>query len=282
MNSRLLKGWASAYVAFVLLTVTADLFAQQDKAAGWETEADTLMAHEDYEGALRLYNRILGGRSDKQSSSKILYKRAVCLYSLGHLEAALADVNHFIESFPAVPQAELLRAFIYRAQDDAEGQLRSLRQLLRSDPLNVELIKWEASLLIHKDEYDSARDKLNYAQMLTSDAEIELYLGITYYYTDDPDSALRHFDQALQLKPDFLTALLYAGSLCLEQSAYKLALTYLDPAYSLEPGNLSVLYYRGVALAELDRLEEGCRLLSKAFYGGEDDAAGYLKSYCFK
>jgi tetratricopeptide (TPR) repeat protein len=263
--------------------VVTNLSAQNDKVAKWESEADTLMAHEDYQAALKLFNRIIDGTkpSDLQSS-QLLYKRAVCLYSLDHFSAALTDVNQFIHHFPAFPQAKLLRAFIYRELGNTEGQLKSLDELLKLNPLNVELIKWQASLLIQEDQYDSAREKLNYAHSLKNDAEIELYLGVTYYYTDDPDSALSHFDNALQIKPDYLSALLYAGSLCLEESAYQLALSYLNSARSIDPENLSVLFYSGIALTELDRQKEGCRLLSKAFYGGEDDAAGYLKSYCFK
>ena len=38
---------------------------------------------------------------------------------------------------------------------------------------------------------------------------------------------------------------------------------------------------KGVALVELEKLDEGCRCLNKSFYSGYDEADGYLKEYCY-
>ncbi|HCR53096.1 MAG TPA: hypothetical protein DIW27_01675, partial [Cytophagales bacterium] len=56
---------------------------------------------------------------------------------------------------------------------------------------------------------------------------------------------------------------------------------YLNMALRLDPENLNAQFYKGIALLELDREEEGCRLLAKAFYAGEDDAGDYLKEKCY-
>jgi hypothetical protein len=67
----------------------------------------------------------------------------------------------------------------------------------------------------------------------------------------------------------------------LQEEKFDLALKYLELALRLEPGNRAALFYKGVSLVELKRTDEGCRCLQRAFNAGEDDAADYLKEYCF-
>ena len=267
----------------ILVASSLTVRAQGDKIDSWKAEADSLMQQEKFEEALKLYDRIISSaRQADPRGAEARYKRVICLYSLGNLDDALKEVNSFIEQTPDFPQARLLRAYIYRELGNTQGQLRDINHLLTNNPLNADLIKWKSYLLIQKEEYDSARAQLQNAGILQNDPEIELYLGMTYYYAEDADSALIHFDKAIEMRPDFFSALLYSASICLDQEAYELALRYLDKAALLDPANLSVLFYKGIALTELGQLDEGCRYLSRAFYEGEEDAAGFLEQNCFK
>jgi tetratricopeptide (TPR) repeat protein len=257
--------------------------AQEDKIQAWSTEADTLMQREEFEGALRLYDKILDAVSkDDPRYKQAQYNRIVCLYGLGDNETALQEINRFIEETPEFPQARLLRAFIYREMGNIEDQLKDVSDLADRNPLNIELLKWQAYILIQLEKYDSAKTQLKFAATLKDDAETALYLGMVYYFSDDPDSALYHFDRALDLKPDTFPALMYASAVCLDESAYELALTYLDKAALLDPDNISIMFYKGIALTEIGRREEGCRYLSKAFYAGEDAAGDYLEHNCYQ
>lgn len=271
------------FLVTVLVASSFALYAQNDKIGVWQAEADSLMQQEKFEAALKLYDRVISSAAKGDPlAEEARYKRAVCLYSLGNSGDALEAVNSFIERSPSFPQARLLRAFIYREMDDIQGQLKDIKALLAINPLNVDLIKWQSYLLIQQEEYDSAKAQLRYAGLLQDDPEIELYLGMTYYYSEDADSALMHFDKAIDMRPGFFSALLYAASLCLDEEAYELALTYLNKAELLDPSHLSVLFYKGIALTESGQRDEGCRYLSQAFYQGEDDAAGFLEQNCFK
>lgn len=277
-----MRQWGIVLGVMALL-VAFNVHAQEDKVQTWLAQADTLMQHEDFEDAIKLYDKILQTASkDSPIRKQAQYNRIVCLYSLDELKKALEEVNQFIEETPEFPQARLLRAFIYRDMDNTEGQLRDISALVRLNPLNVDLIKWQSYLLIQEEKYDSARTQLKFAAGLRNDAEIETYLGMTYYYSDDPDSAILHFDKAIDMKPDAFPALMYASAVCLDQSAYELALNYLDKASLLDPNNLSVMFYKGIALTEIGKRDEGCRYLSKAFYGGEDAAGDYLQYKCFR
>lgn len=277
-----MRQWGIVLGVMALLVVF-NVHAQEDKVQTYLAQADTLMQHEDFEAAIKLYDKILQTASkDSPIRKQAQYNRIVCLYSLDELKKALEEVNQFIEETPEFPQARLLRAFIYRDMDNTEGQLRDISALVRLNPLNVDLIKWQSYLLIQEEKYDSARTQLKFAAGLRNDAEIETYLGMTYYYSDDPDSAILHFDKAIDMKPDAFPALMYASAVCLDQSAYELALNYLDKASLLDPNNLSVMFYKGIALTEIGKRDEGCRYLSKAFYGGEDAAGDYLQYKCFR
>lgn len=257
-----------------------EVYAQEWKA--WETAADSLVQAEKYHEAIKLYTRVIESAREKTDAVyDVLYKRAVCYYSAGEPEAALQDVNTFLEAYPSVGQAIMLQAFVYKELDDVEGQLASLDKLVDLQPFNTDLLKWQASLLLEKEEYEAAQKKLKLARLYKKDPETELYLGLSHYYLDQADSALLYFDEAIALDADYFAAYLYAGLLCVDEAAYALALIYLDKAQAIDDTNLALQFYKGVALVELDRKEEGCRYLSRAFYGGLDDAGDYLAEYCF-
>ena len=79
----------------------------------------------------------------------------------------------------------------------------------------------------------------------------------------------------------FAPAYLYGGTFALEEENFELALKYLDVALRLDPENVAALFYKGVALVELKKEKEGCSCLNEAFMAGQDDAADYLKQYCY-
>nr|HPI79393.1 hypothetical protein [Cyclobacteriaceae bacterium] len=102
-----------------------------------------------------------------------------------------------------------------------------------------------------------------------------------YYNLEQVDSAFVSINKAIELEPTYLPAYLYGGSFGLQEGNNELALKYLEVALRLDPENLNALFYKGIALLELDRVDEGCSLLAKAFYAGEDDAGDYLKEKCY-
>lgn len=264
------------------LGFVSSVSAQTEHWRSLEATADTLMAHEDAAGALAPYSQIIDITQLKEPQAyPVLYKRAVCYYGLGQLDNALKDVNQFRQQYPDFEQAKLLRAIIFRDQGKAQEQVDALSEILKADPQNVDMLKWRASAYLETEKNLEARHDLFAAQKIQNDPEIELYIGLSYYYDDKPDSAITYFDNSIALDKNFVTPYLYAGSLCLDQEAYDLALTYLNKAQRLEPDNVTLQFYKGIAYAEKKNLSQGCRLLKKAFDNGIDDAADYLKEYCY-
>jgi tetratricopeptide (TPR) repeat protein len=273
-----------SFVAILLLVSVLGVHAQTSSAK-WkvlEIEGDTLLNREDFKGALELYNKAIELSKLKDNESKaLLFKRAICYYSLGDFQKALDDLGVFIPLYPDFPRAKLLRTFIHRELGDTEAQLVDINELLELNPTNPDLLKWRASLYLEMDKFADAKNELLGIQKLTNDEEIETQLGFSYYSLDQPDSALLHFESALSINGGYVPAYLYTSSLCLEQEAYEMALTYIDLGLRLDPKNPSFVFYKGIALVETEKVEEGCRLLSKVFYEGFDQAGDYLKQYCY-
>jgi len=272
------------WIGILFLFFSIGLLAQTKPSKVQVAEAlgDTLFNNEDFVGALKQYNKVAKTTKLKTTDQrKILYKRAVCYFYLGEFDKALADLKIFIPENQDLPRARILRAFIYRELGEPDKQLEDLNAVLEWDAMNIDLLKWRAGLLVELGENEEALAELKTIRRFGTDEEVELYIGLSHYALENPDSALYHFDQAILLNGGYLPAYQYAGSVCLEQEAYALALTYIDLALRLDAQNIELLFYKGIALVELGRKDEGCRLLNRAFYKGIDDAGGYLEEYCF-
>lgn len=269
-------------IIFFLLNVGVG-FAQNPKWATWETEADTLMSQEDFAGAIKLYSKIVDESKLKDRTAyRALYKRSVAYYSSGDFQKSIQDMNKFIPEFPQSHQAHILRALSYRELNDIDNQLIDLEAALELSGGDPQLIKWRAGLLMEKNKYTLAKTDLLLVRAIQDDPEVEMNLAFTYYSLQQPDSAILAINKSIELDATFAPAYLYGGSFSLEEEDYELALKYLEVALRLDPENLTAIFYKGIALVELKRITEGCRCLNKAFYAGQDDAADYLKQYCYE
>ena len=269
---------------YFLLCLSSLALAQEEQArwSKWEVDADTLMNHQDFAGASSLYSKIIRECKFKEKADyRFVYKRAVSYYSGNNFDSALVDMNKFIPEFPESPQARILRALIYRQKGDPDNQLNDLQKAIDLRGPTTELIRWRGALLADKGDFKAAKKDLEEVKALQDDAELETNLGFIYYSLGSLDSALLCLNKAIVLDVNYPASYLYAGTFCLQEEKFDLALKYLELALRIEPTNRSALFYKGVSLVELKRTEEGCRCLRKAFYAGEDEAVDYLKEYCF-
>ena len=244
-------------------------------------QADTLMAREDYAGALALYTKVIeSSRLATPQEAHVLYKRAYCYYSLERFNDALTDVNRYVEKTNDL-QGVLLRAYVYQSLDRPEDQLADINTLAQSNPDSLVLLRWRASVLMDAEKYKEARRDIQKIMIIDRSPEIAGYLGLTYYYDNDPDSALVIFDRVIASNPKHTQTYVYAASLALEEESFPLALNYIDKGLQQDPANNTLMFYKGIALVESEKPDEGCRCLSKAFAAGNDDAGDYLKQYCY-
>jgi len=259
--------------------------AQSEEArwAKWETEADTLMAREQFAEAAGLYSKIISeSKLTEKDQYKTLYKRAICYYRIGELNKCLADLNRYLPEFPDNPKPHILRALVYRQQNDLANQLADLQKaIITLKGAAPELARWRGALLLEQGDFEGAKKDFLSVAITGDDAEVETNLGVVYYSLGKPDSALSRINKAIVIDVNYPSSYVYAGTICLQEENYPLALKYLRLGLRVDPDNRNAQFYTGVALVELDQTEEGCRYLRKAFAAGEDEAAGYLKRDCF-
>jgi len=246
-----------------------------------EAEGDALLEQQDFAAAEKKFSAILNTKS-AQPGVQVYYKRAYAYFGLEQFDNALRDVNKYIQKNATDLEAKLLRANIYQALGNADAALTDINALVAVNQ-NPELLQWRASVAMQAGNYKLAQGDLEkLIGMQGGSAELEAYLGLTYYYLDKQDSALLVFNQVIKKHPEYIQTYVYAGALCLEAGEYELAIQYVDKGLRSAPANETLLFYKGAALVEKpETLTEGCRCLFKAFAAGFDDAGDYLKEYCY-
>ncbi|MEQ8359499.1 MAG: tetratricopeptide repeat protein [Cytophagales bacterium] len=270
-------------VILAAISVALPSLGQEAKWKKWEVQADTMMNQQNFEAAIKLYGKVIkSSKLEDKAAYPSVYKRAVCYYSIGKLEESLKDLELFIPEYPGVLQGYILKAFVYRDLGDLEALQATIDQALVIQPGDPSLIKWRAGIYLDMGEYEKVMEDMLYVRAIQNDPEVESYLGFAFYNLDQPDSAIQAMNRAIELDATYLPAYLYGGSFSLQEGNNELALKYLNVALRLDPSNTTAQFYKGVALVELEREDEACSILSKAFYAGEDDAGDYLKEYCYK
>ncbi|HEY3402257.1 MAG TPA: tetratricopeptide repeat protein [Ohtaekwangia sp.] len=264
-----------------LMIISTYSSAQSTEEAKAEAEADLLLEQQDYAGAEKKYTQILTKSKGVSTNPQLFYKRAYAYFGLEQFNNALKDLNLYLEKNPSDLQAKLLRANVYLGQGDADNALNDIDALILVNP-NPELLRWRVSVAMEAGKFKIAQQDILTLLNQEQSPELEAYLGLTYYYQDKQDSAMFIFNSVIKKYPEYVQSYLYAGSLCLEAGEYDLALEYINKGLRLEPGNETLLFYKGATLVEKpERVNEGCRCLMKAFTAGFDDAADYLKEYCY-
>lgn len=264
----------------IFVFICSGTFAQSNQL---EAKADTLMEQRQFEKAIDLYSSVIKTSGLKEKSDyRPVYKRAIAYYYSEDFESSLKDLDVFIAQYPQVSQAHILRAFIFGQIGEQEKQVESIDRAFELQPDNLELVKWRGSIQIQRGEYAKAKSDLLMVRSVMDDAELETNLALAYYSMEQADSAFQCINKSIELEAAYEPAYLYAGSFCLELEQYQRGIEYLDLALLLNGENASAWLYKGMALVQLKRTDEGCRLLTKAFNAGEDDAADYLKEYCYE
>jgi tetratricopeptide (TPR) repeat protein len=272
--------------ALLLITgIMAASFAQQPLYP-WsklETEADTLLNQQRVYDALKRYTRILEMQSRQRftGSSLVRYKRAICFYYTGQMNRALDDLNLFIQQNADYPRARLLRAYVLREMGRKEEELADLEKLLKSDPYNIDLIKWYAGSLLEVNRPEQALAVLEPIRPLYTDEEVEFNLALSWYYLNEVEKAFYHLNEAIFINGGYHPAYRYAGMLAIELGRYESALEYIDLALLFESDDPEMFFYKGLVLAETGNIDAACSWLNRAFYRGVDEAAGYLEHLCY-
>ncbi|HMP99583.1 MAG TPA: tetratricopeptide repeat protein [Cyclobacteriaceae bacterium] len=269
-------------IGFFLLVFVQAWSQQEPKWRKWEVLGDSAAANENFKTALKHYNKAIKQcKFTERTDYSLFYKRALVHLNLDLLQRAVADIDRFIEQYPFTFQAYILKAYLLRMLDEPNEAVAVLDKAQEFSPDNPDIIKWKAEIYLELDLADAVIKELLSLPKQFRDPQTQVMLGFAYYQLDKNDSALYYLNQALRMDPFFYPALMYTISVHLQEGNYDLAMQYIDRAMDIDSTDASLLFYKGIILAEKDELDEACKCLNRAFYRGIDDAAEYLKQYCF-
>jgi tetratricopeptide (TPR) repeat protein len=117
----------------------------------------------------------------------------------------------------------IARNALAQGTPDAETALREARAALAIDAANIDAAAMVAFAYYHKKLYDTAElvlDDVFRREAAKSNANVMYVYGLVYDKTNRPDRALLAFKKAVELKPDFASALVDLGTYQLKNAQY--------------------------------------------------------------
>ncbi|MEA2032655.1 MAG: tetratricopeptide repeat protein [Euryarchaeota archaeon] len=129
------------------------------------------------------------------------------------------------------------------------------------------------------DEYGK---KLEFLEACGVPLKPEDYLsrGDDFYQSNEYELALKAYDKAIELKPDFAAAWRDRGAALGKLGRYKEVLKACDKAIELKPDAAVAWYNRGGALGKLGRYEESLKACDKAIELKPDAANAWYNKAC--
>jgi len=276
--------WRLCFVVLCLiLSAESFLFSQSVKAKNWASKADTLFSQEKFQDASELLSRAI--KSTKLRNDQTVtwfYKRSLCYFYLQEYNKALNDLEVVSAQSSKFPSINLIKAFIYKALGDQAQELSHLEKAIDSLSMpSPEINRWYGILLFKNEEFAKAKNILSELAKVRDDAEIEMYIGVCFQQQSQYDSAIISFNKSIGMDAINSQAFIFAGQIFLEKGVYNMAIKYFNLALRIDPTVKEAIFLKGIAFVELKNLDYGCQLLNRAFYSGYDEAADYLKEYCF-
>ncbi len=114
------------------------------------------------------------------------------------------------------------------------------------------------------------------AATLTTNATLQLRLGLCFYNVDEIELAKKHLHNALELRDDLAQAYQYLGIIAVQTFDYEGAVEHYRAAINHDPGNVRLHMLLGGALVMHQQLNEADRVYIQARSLGDLDAGAYL------
>ena len=275
-------------ILFLLSVVSSTLLAQRpadNVLAAMEREAQELMQQEKFQEAVTIFDKIISSTGlVREEDYLALYRRSICNYYLGKTDLALNDINAFIPHNPGRSTPFLLRSLLHRSTEQFDLAIEDLNKVLlmnTGEQDSAQVLRLRSAAFLELRQYSNAIRDVRWAMKEGEDPEGLSILAFAHFNMGDETSGLNAVNRSIELDFSYLPSYLYAASFLSQNGKNQLALTYARLATMVDENSMDAWFYLGVALVNLDDLDRGCRCLNKAFYGGNDNAAGYLSQYCF-
>lgn len=211
----------------------------------WRQRTGLLLA-EIYAARMDLYKALDVVRTLEKahpSNPEILY----VMYRI-HSELGAKAISRLVRTAPDSARLHQVTAELLESQGDFPRAIEQYRKALELDP-NLPGIHRSLGVAIlnaRQDEASRSEAQRHFEFELATnpaDAYSEYQLGEIYWNRYQYEDALKHFTRALELRSNFVDALIAVGKVMISQGLPEKALYYLREAERLDPEN-EVAHYR--------------------------------------
>lgn len=174
------------------------------------------------------------------------------------LEGASADYVRALEVSPDFPDIRFMHGQVLESMDKPEDAIAEYRRATRCNPRYLEAWISQAFCLLAAGRHDEAAAAFSEAVELRLDKiRVPAKLGLDHLQTGDVQEAEIAFHEAFRSSPARFEEYYKTALDRLKAEDYEPALEELDHALELCPNFADLHNFRGVALCELERIDEG-------------------------
>lgn len=198
------------------------------------------------------------GSSLEAQPMRDLYQSSLNLYNSGKTEAALAELNRYIDAAPGSQKGIYLRAYIHLQEGEKEKALSDYTLLLKINPNHEGALTNRALILMEDNKYDEALRDLDRRVRLDTTNWKALYdRGYCKGLKDDNAGAISDFTKVIRLNPGYAEA-------------------YANRAYA----KINELTNGGVIRPAPSQTADACEDLQTAKAMGDSSVVKMINLYC--
>lgn len=221
-------------------------------------EAREAYENEEYETALRLIDQaaeLLPGDFAAR------FARTMTHLAQQNVDAAMTDLNEWIEADPTVAYLYLLRSGTRAMQDDFDAALRDMNEAIRLEPGNDFYYYQRAQLYLDLDDLEMALKDAEEALRLAPEKATHYGLrSDVYYRIRRLDEAISDASRCIELDPQDGFACSWRAELYFERGEYEQALAAFEQANRLRPGAEDVHAGLAITCHALGRVEQAQKM----------------------
>ena len=222
-------------------------------------------------------------KKNYQSSDDIVYAEALISISSGKYDDAIKTVSGLIASSPENEKYLRLLARAQSLKGNAAGASDSYTKLLNSGVPDAEILVLRAECYRKTGETDKAmKDLEKYLDLYPENKNALSLAGKTEAVSGDNLKALDYFSRNLKLHPDDPECYVDRANSYFVSGSWEWAIKDYSMSLDLSPANSDAWLNKGMALLNINRVDEACHDLRRALSLGNKRASEFISSRCIK
>lgn len=144
----------------------------------------------------------------------------------------------------------LIEAQLFLQDNDTDAAIKSLLEILTTNPDSVTALRYLALAYVHKKQYDEAIFTFKKALSIENDPILNMNLANVYKIVNNPEKAIHYYKSAININPKYAKAHNNLAGLYSELNNYQQSLyhyreaLHADPSFTIAHLNLGLLFFR--------------------------------------